>query len=58
MDLSDRLEREPPLSPLLVALESDADAVLGHRGWAEALSKELLKDVMEHRGCAFQDRAV
>ena len=50
VDLSDRLEQEPVgLSVVLAALESDADLVVGRRGWHLRLDPLLLGDATKWR---------
>lgn len=49
-DLSDRLEQEAAgLSALLAAVETDADAVVGRRGWHLRLDPRLLGDATKWR---------
>jgi hypothetical protein len=50
VDLSDRLEQEAAgWSALLAAVESDADAVVGRRGWHLRLDPMLLGDATKWR---------
>jgi hypothetical protein len=42
------LESEPDSSPIVVALEANAESVVG-RSWDRRLPKELLSDVGTHR---------
>ena len=48
VDFSDRLEHEQPDSPLVLAVEGNAAAVVG-RSWDRKLHRELLDDIGKYR---------
>ena len=50
VELSDRLEQEASAaSPLLAAVETEAQSVVGAEGWSGALDPELLGDAAKWR---------